>query len=239
MTNWIRFLAFAFCAIAAGAEQPSHFSPLKQIRTGNVQQLKLAWTYRTGEPLAPARNGGRPPAFEPTPLYADGLLYIGTPYGRVIALEPETGKERWSYDSKIELQASYGDFANRGVAYWADSKAKPTEVCARRIFFASIDARLIAVDAATGAVCTAFGDKGQINLTAHMRRGPEYTGEVENTSPPAVIDDLVIVGSAIADNHRSNSPTGEVRAFDARSGRLQWKWDPLPKNPDAGGANTW
>ena len=223
--------------MGAGAEQSSR--SFKQIHTGNVQHLKVAWTYRTGESLAPARNGGRPPAFEPTPVYANGLLYIGTPYGRVFALEAETGKERWSYDSKIELSASYGDFANRGVAYWADAKAKPTDVCARRIFFASIDARRSALAAATGAVCTVFGSEGRIHLTASMRRGPEYGGEVQNTSPPAIIDDLVIVGSAIADNHRQNSPTGEVRAFDARTGRLQWKWDPLPNNPNAGGANTW
>src|SRR5687768_17606809 len=153
MMNWIRFLACGFCAIAAGAEQPSHFSPLDQIRTGNVQKLKVAWTYRTGEPLEPARNGGRPPAFEPTPIYADGLLYIGTPYGKVIAIEPNTGKERWSYDSKIELKASYGDFANRGVSTWLDPKAKPGDPCRRRILFASIDARLIALDAASGALC--------------------------------------------------------------------------------------
>ncbi|MEX2260398.1 MAG: pyrroloquinoline quinone-dependent dehydrogenase [Bryobacteraceae bacterium] len=238
MTSIIRFLAAA-CFLPALAGQSSHFSPLDQIRVGNVRQLKQAWIYRSGEPLEPARNGGRPPAFEATAVYAGGLLYIGTPYGKVIALEPDTGRERWSYDAKIELKANYGDFANRGVAVWLDPKAKPADPCRLRVFFASIDARLFALDAVTGALCPDFGDKGQIHLTAGMRRGPSYAGEVQNTSPPAVIDDLVIVGSAIADNHRQDSPTGEVRAFDARTGRMRWKWDPLPKNPNAGGANTW
>jgi quinoprotein glucose dehydrogenase len=107
------------------------------------------------------------------------------------------------------------------------------------LFFASIDARLFALDAQTGAACSDFGRQGVVDLKAGLRRGPEYLGEYEQTSPPAVIDDLVVVGSAIADNHRADSVTGEVRAFDARSGALRWTFDPLLDNPEAGGANAW
>jgi quinoprotein glucose dehydrogenase len=216
----------------------SQHSPLGQITRDNVQKLKVAWTYRTGEPVVPVAGGGRPPAFEATAVYFSGLLYVGTPYGKVVALEPESGKERWSFDAQIERNANYGDFANRGVVTWKDAK-NAKGVCRERIFFASIDARLFALDARTGARCEGFGAQGVIDLKVGLRRKPSYAGEYEQTSPPAVIDDLVVVGSAIADNHRADSPTGEVRAFDARTGALRWTWDPLPESPQAGGANAW
>ena len=234
---WAALLALAACGLAA-EEPASQYSPLAQIRPDNVARLELAWTYRTGEPLVALAGGGRPPAFEATPVYAFGLLYIGTPYGKVVALEPETGKERWAFDAKIPRDANFGDFATRGVSVWADAK-QAAGPCRERVFFASIDARLFALDARTGAVCSDFGRQGVVDLKTGLRRGPEYLGEYEQTSPPAVIDDLVVVGSAIADNHRADSVTGEVRAFDARSGGLRWTFDPLPDNPEAGGANAW
>jgi len=232
-------LVAAVSAACVAAEEPaSQYSPLAQIRPDNVATLELAWTYRTGEPLVALAGGGRPPAFEATPVHAFGLLYIGTPYGKVIALDPETGKERWAFDAKIPRDASFGDFANRGVSAWLDEK-RDAGACRERIFFASIDARLFALDARTGKACADFGRQGVVDLRQGLRRQPEYLGEYEETSPPAVIDDLVVVGSAIADNHRADSVTGEVRAFDARSGALRWTFDPLPDNPGAGGANAW
>ncbi len=222
-----------------GEDLASQYSPLAQIRRENVKQLKVAWTYRTGEPLAPAKGGGRPPAFEATAVFFEGLLYVSTPYGRVAALDPETGKERWSFDSQIDRNGSYGDFATRGVVTWRDAAKDAKGACRERVFFASIDARLFALDAASGARCLGFGAKGVIDLKVGLRRAPEYVGEYEETSPPAVVDDLVVVGSAIADNHRADAPTGEVRAFDARTGVLRWTWDPLAANPNAGAANAW
>src|SRR6185503_13323344 len=242
MTSRRRGACVAFLAALGAplvAEEPaSQYSPLAQIRTDNVARLEVAWTYRTGEPLVALAGGGRPPAFEATPVYAFGLLYVGTPYGKVIALDPETGQERWAFDARIPRAASFGDFANRGVSVWTDAK-KDAGPCRERVFFASIDARLVALDARTGAACADFGKQGEIDLKTGLRRGPEYLGEYEQTSPPAVIDDLVVVGSAIADNHRAASVTGEVRAFDARTGALRWTFDPLPDNPEAGGANAW
>jgi quinoprotein glucose dehydrogenase len=222
---------------ATGGDLASQHSPLAQIRRDNVQQLAVAWTYRTGEPLVPVAGGGRPPAFEATAIYLSGLLYVSSPYGKVVALDPETGRERWSFDAQIDRKGNYGDFANRGVVTWTDSAGKGA--CRERIFFGSIDARLFALDATTGVRCEAFGTKGMIDLKTGLRRAPSYAGEYQQTSPPAVIDDLVVVGSAIADNHRADSPTGEVRAFDVRTGALRWTWDPLPDNPQAGGANAW
>ncbi len=231
----IAVLLGAACALA---QAPSQYAPHAQITRGNVARLRVAWTYRTGEPLTPA-GGGRAPAFEATAIHEGGLLYIGTPWGKAIALDPETGRERWSFDAQINRKGNYGDFANRGVTAWLDESRPARAPCRRRIFFASIDAQLLALDAATGAPCADFGDKGRIDLTRGLRRGPQYPGEYQVTSPPAVIDGLVISGSAIADNNRQDAPTGEVRAFDARTGALRWTFDPLPENPSAGGANAW
>ena len=231
-------MLLSICAFAAEPAN-SQYSPLKQIDAGNVAKLKLAWIYRTSEPLTPLRGEGKAPQFEATAIYENGLLYIGTPYGHAIAIDPLTGKERWSFDAHINPKGNYGDFTNRGVTPWPDTAASAGEVCARRIFFASIDARLFSLDAMTGKPCEGFGNHGEIDLTKGLRRGALFVGEIEETSPPAVIDDLVIVGAGIADNVRLNAPTAEVRAFDARTGALKWTWDPMAGLPNVGAGNAW
>jgi quinoprotein glucose dehydrogenase len=211
------------------------FSPLIQITRDNVSRLKVAWTYRTGDLFDPKLQK-KEPAHEATPIYVEGTLYFNTPFGKVVALDPVTGKVRWTYEAKVDLMGDYGDFASRGVSTWLDEKAKPNTPCRRRIYVAPIDARLIALDASTGKVCADFPE---IDLTANLRRKPAFKGEYEETSPPAVINDLVIVGSGIADNNRVEAPSGEVRAYDARTGKLRWTWDPLPATLNAGAANAW
>ena len=212
----------------------SKYSPLSTINRKNVKDLKVAWTYHTGDLHRP-RNG-RPTALETTPLFIDNTLFISTPTGRVAALNPETGVEKWSFDSKIDRDAGYGDFTNRGVATWLDPQSKQ-----RRIFVTPIDARLIALDAATGKPCADFGKAGQVDLRLGLKNPPEELSEYETTSPPAVIGNLVIVGSAIADNNRAEAPSGEVRAFDARTGALRWTWDSIAPAPGVktGAANAW
>jgi len=223
----------------------SKYSPLRDIDRHNVTQLKVAWTFSTGEPLEHLPHAGKPPSFEATPLVIDGVMYVGTPYGHVFALDAATGAKKWSYDAHIDLNGDYGDFANRGVSTWLDpapaNSTNTTAPCRRRIFFASIDARLTALDAATGQPCADFGQHGEIDLTVGLRRGQNWKGEYEETSPPAIINDLVIVGAGIADNVRAQSPTGEVRAFDARTGKLRWTWHPLDAalTAQSGEANAW
>ena len=212
----------------------TRYSPLAHVSRTNVQDLVPAWVYRTGDLLHDRSR------FEATPLMVDGTLYLSTPLGRVIALDPARGRERWHYDPGVELHGDYGDFANRGVSTWLDPRRARGTPCRRRIFVATVDARLIALDGATGRPCTDFGVSGAVDLTRDLVNAPEYAGEYEVTSPPAVVGDLVIVGSSVADNHRTNAPNGVVRAYDARTGHERWSWDPISRAPGMpGAANAW
>lgn len=207
------------------------FSPLTEINPQNIASLKVAWTFRTGDAYQPEHS--RPTAFEATPLYVDGTIFLGTPLGRVIALDPVTGKERWSYDSKVPKDKGYGDFANRGVSTWRPNSGEG------RIFIATVDARLIALDAATGKPSAGFGDNGVVNLRNNLRIAPHGFADYEETSPPAILGNTIVVGSGVADNGSVNQASGEVRGFDVVTGKLKWTWDPIPQDPKATGADTW
>jgi quinoprotein glucose dehydrogenase len=222
------------------------FSPLTEINRQNVSQLKVAWIFHTGD-ISNGNGDRKRSGFESTPILVDGTLYVTTGFNRVIALNPDTGTQRWAYDPFVDQTGDYGDgLINRGVAAWLDPAQPAGQPCRRRIFEATLDARLIALDAATGAPCAGFGQSGQVSL----RNVPRYVGGwYHMTSPPALIDDLVVVGSAIDDNARVEMPGGVVRAFDARTGARRWSWDPIPPNrPSAsagesawrsGAANAW
>ncbi len=214
------------------------YSKLSQIDKSNVASLRIAWEYHTGD-VSDGSANRRKSAFETTPIVADGTMYFTTPFNRVIALDPETGRQKWSFDPKIDLHAPYSEgLISRGVALWSDS-GPTANACRRRVFLATIDARLFSLDAATGQPCADFGTAGQIDLTqgvANIGRRGEY----EETSAPAIAGDLVIVGSSIADNDRVNSPSGVVRAFDARTGKIRWSWNPIPEElSPTGGGNAW
>ncbi len=213
-------------------------SPLQQINTANVSRLQVAWRFHTGEG-APQFKAGAPTALEVTPLVFRGTMYLSTPLGRVFALDPTTGVERWYFDPQIDRSISFGDFANRGVALWLDSSAAPNAVCALRVFVATIDTRLIALDAATGSPCPDFGERGTVQLRNGLRNPPTFASEYEETSPPTVVSGVVVVGSAVADNNRIDAASGEVRGFDARTGALRWTWDPVPQDSADPASRTW
>src|SRR5215467_8033995 len=217
----------------------SRYSPLAQINRTNVAQLKVAWEYHTGD-VSDGSGGRHASAFETTPIVAYGTMYFSTPFNRVIALDPESGKEKWSFDPKIDLRTPYSEgLINRGVTLWSDPSGAENDACGRRIFLATIDARLFALDGTSGRPCANFGVNGQIDLTRGI---PNITrrGEYQETSAPAVTADLVIVGSSIADNDRVDSPSGVVRAFDARTGELRWSWNPIPDSlAPTGAGNAW
>lgn len=220
-----------------------------QITPANVEQLEIAWTYRTGE-LGVGFIGADEMAFEATPILIDDTLYLSTPTNIVIALDAATGRHRWRYDPKIPRNLHYAEVTSRGVSWWTDEAADPTQACSQRIFLGTLDARLIALDARTGQPCADFGSNGSVELAAAAR--PTQRGEYLITSPPAVYRDLIIVGAAIGDNRGVELERGIVRAFDARTGVQRWLWDPIPSPAQAatqgwteeaarltGGANAW
>ena len=216
----------------------SRWSPLAEITRENVTRLAPAWTYHTGETAPEFATRRRQRSLEVTPIVVGNRMYVSTPLGRVMALEPETGRELWKFDPKVDRNITFGDFTNRGVSFWADSRSASGS-CAERVFVATIDGRLIALDAATGTPCGGFGNTGTVNLRTGLRNQPSEEPEYEVTSPPAIINDHVVVGSAIADNSATNLASGEVRAYDARTGALRWTWDPIPQDSTDTAWRTW
>ena len=212
------------------------YSPARQIDRNNVKSLVPAWTYRTGEIDAKTR---RPAKLEVTPLMVDGLLYISTPLGKVAALDPLTGRERWKFQADVDAMTGWGDFANRGVSTWIDPAARLNAPCRRIIYANTIDGRIFALDSRTGKPCTGFGTNGVIDIRRGLRNTPYEFAEYQLTSPPAVIRGMIVTGSSVADNNRTNAASGEVRAFDARTGRLRWTWDPVPRDSTDPAWSSW
>jgi quinoprotein glucose dehydrogenase len=213
-----------------------HFSSLDQIKRENVGQLTVAWTYRTGE-LGEGLERSSKLTFEATPVLAFGLLYLETATNIVIALDPETGIQKWRYDPKIDRKRHYSDVAGRGVSVWEDTDPKRQGTCTRRVFVGTLDARLVALDAGSGQPCADFGTTGQIDLTSNVRIRDRDDYEV--TSPPAIVGDTVVVGSSVGDNRAVDVERGVIRAFDARTGTQRWSFDPIPDNPTHPAAAEW
>ncbi|MEN8376906.1 MAG: pyrroloquinoline quinone-dependent dehydrogenase [Gemmatimonadota bacterium] len=218
------------------------YSPLTLIDTTNVGELEVAWTFRTGELGQNARDGGDL-TFEATPIHFEGALYLPTAFGAVFSLDPVTGAERWRHDSGVPRDRGYSEVTSRGVSAWRDPRADPLVACAARIFYGTIDARLIALDAGTGERCEAFGDRGVVDLFPLTDVPADERGNYQVTSAPAVVDGVVVVGPSMGDNWRADTGDGSVRGFDARTGELLWGWEPIARvSPDGGhtgAANAW
>jgi quinoprotein glucose dehydrogenase len=219
----------------------TRYSPAKQIDRGNVVQLRVAWTYRTGA-LPFDEDLDKKAAFEATPILIDGKLFLSTPYDHVIALNAVSGVKIWEFDPKLEHPYGFSEVTSRGVSAWHDPTAKAGKVCALRIFIGTLDARLIALDGDTGKPCADFGTNGEVDLTNEVKlRDP---GDYQVTSAPAIYKDLVITGSSEGDNRAVTLERGIVRAFDARTGKLRWTWDPIAPwayqtSPRTGAGNAW
>ncbi|MCE2390170.1 MAG: PQQ-binding-like beta-propeller repeat protein [Proteobacteria bacterium] len=218
-----------------GAEQAhAKYSVADEIGAANVGELEIVWQSEPNEkPLE--EYGTRPGQFQATPIMVGGVLYLSTMYSRVAALDAETGAELWTFDPKAYAGGPRGTrpggFQHRGVAYWSDGDDA-------RIFLNSRD-RLYSIDATTGELDEDFGESGSTLLTeGHGRPVSRY--EFDQTSPPVVFEDLVIVGSRIPDRvQRKFDPPGTVQAFDARSGKRRWVFFTVPQSSDDFGADTW
>ena len=215
-----------------GSDQAhTKYSAAGQITPANVDQLEIAWQWDPREMPLP-EFGARPGPFQATPVMIDNVLYLPTMYNRVAALDAETGAELWIFDPKAYERAdpNHG-FKHRGIAVWRGGDDF-------RVFLNSRD-RLYAVDGKTGRAAEGFGDAGSVSLIDDLGR-PVSPSEFDQTSPPVVFEDLVIVGSRTPDQvQRRFDPPGAVQAFDARSGERRWVFFTIPQSNDDFGADTW
>ncbi len=206
----------------------SRFAALDQITPANIKKLDVAWIAHTGD--IPQSNGSGAED-QNTPLQIGTNLYVCTAYGKVLSFDVDSGKQNWMFDP-------HGTGPNwqrcRGLGYHETQSIKGVKAdntCEARLFLPTGDARLIALDAATGKPCEEFGDKGTVDLKAGM--GEVKPGYYQQTSTPLVAGDVVIVGGRVADNFSTDEPPGVVRAYDVKDGHLVWAWD--PGNPDIHG----
>ena len=202
------------------------YSPLDQINTDNVSTLKVAWQYQTGDVKLPDDVGET--TYQVTPLKIGDTLYMCTPHNWAIALDAASGKEKWKYDSNSGMNPDRQHQTCRGVTYYADPAATSGTACATRVYLPTSDARLIALDAETGDVCTGFAENGVLHLEKGMPYNP--AGYYYSTSPPVITDGKIIIGGAVNDNYSTQEQSGVIRAFDVNSGALVWNWD--SGNPD-------
>ena len=223
------------------------YSPLDQINAQNVGKLTKAWEFHTGD--LPGPQDPVEITNQVTPLKIGDTLYVCTPHSIVIAVDATTGKEQWRFDPKI--QSANGTFKMwehmtcRGVSYHNDADYAATDAaspatatttataaatstvtdCPRRLFLPTADARLIALNADNGQICTSFGDKGTVQLLTDNLDGRMLPGGYYSTSPPAITRDLVIIGGHVSDNYSTHEASGVIRAFDVHDGHLVWNWD--------------
>ncbi|MFD1383207.1 glucose/quinate/shikimate family membrane-bound PQQ-dependent dehydrogenase [Rhodanobacter aciditrophus] len=212
------------------------YAPVNQITTDNIDDLTLAWQYQTGDTKGP--EDVTETTYEATPLKIGNALYLCTPHNWLIALNADSGEELWVYDAKVPAESQRQHQTCRGVSYLpaADSSKQnlakkqnqPAQElasmqCDAQIFLPTSDARLLAVDPETGALCSNFADNGTLDLMHNMPY--KQSGFYYSTSPPLVAGGKVIVAGSVNDNYAVNSPSGVIRAYDAKTGELMWNWD--------------
>ena len=196
----------------------TRFAPANQITPANVGALEVAWTYHTGD-LPAAYPGARSAyTFEATPLKLGDLVYACTPHDIIVAVDADTGKQAWRFDPRIN-PANLGLLACRGVSH----VQLPGRDCASRIVFGTLDARLIALDALTGRPCAGFGSGGTVALTEGLGMSP--AGYYAITSPPVIVNGVIVVGGFVLDGQSVGEPSGVIRGYDAVSGAQLWAWD--------------
>jgi quinoprotein glucose dehydrogenase len=241
MTNaWLAAAALIFAASAQAAEPPrpqdwptyghdaggARYSPLAQITPQNVASLKIAWTYHM-DPTPNASGEGFKPFSTTTPLVVDGRMYLATPYHRVVALDPATGKELWVHELADRDQA-----ALRGIAYWPGDQDH-----APRIIVSTMKARIVALDAKTGASIADFGNNGIVETKTPEVMNGFPNGFYSYSAPPILYGNLAILGSKLQE-YPGKGPAGDARAWDVITGKLVWTFHSVPR-PGEAFNDTW
>jgi quinoprotein glucose dehydrogenase len=236
-----------------GDEGGSRFSSLTQVNRDNVQDLELAWTYRTGAVAANSKLRMFID-FQATPILlseeAGGHLIVCDPFTKVIALDPVTGKERWTHEPKFSKVPYAGRFKCKGLAQWRDPNAKADAACATRLFLPLPDLRLLAIDARNGEKCSAFGEDGAVDVKPLIEAAEPADGVIgaQLLSTAVVVSGVVVVTTTSNKFKSASSINGAIRGFDARNGKLRWTFDPLvrvasdglePTPQGIGGGNVW
>jgi quinoprotein glucose dehydrogenase len=221
-----------------GDQGGRHYSEAAQIDRNNVDELAVAWVFRSGD-MDRYGEQMEKTSTQSTPILlpdaaGQSLVYC-TPFNQVIALDPADGSRRWSFDPNID-RGGDRPFRCRGVSYAEEPRAGAGDTCRHRLYMSTHDRSLWAIDATTGKPCDGFGDGGRVLLYGKEGLVP---GEVSNSSAPVVADGIVVTGSTVIDFVRATTPRGTVMAFDAFSGRPLWQFDPLIGRPDSGSANVW
>ncbi|ALC12422.1 membrane-bound PQQ-dependent dehydrogenase, glucose/quinate/shikimate family [Sphingopyxis sp. 113P3] len=209
-----------------GTYSARRYSPLDQITPANVGKLKRAWLIHTGDLPSKAAHGTY--GAENTPLKIGDSLYVCTPKNIVLALDPATGRQKWRFDPKVPDDAIPYTAACRGVSYYGVPNPGAGQPCAQRIILGTLDARLFALDAATGRPCQDFGSNGEVDTKIGM--GPTPPGYVSINSPPTIVRGIIVTGHQVLDGQDRWAPSGVIRGFDAVTGKLAWAWDMM--NPD-------
>lgn len=204
-----------------GSLSARRYSPLSQINRSNVSKLVRSWTFHTGD--LPSKELDNAYASETTPIKIGDTLYLCTPKNILIALDPETGKQKWRFDPKVADESVPFSAACRGVAYYSVPAAPAGGACTTRIIAGTLDARLIAVDAKNGLPCREFGNDGQVDTAIGM--GEHNSPMLSITSAPTIVRGVVVIGHQVLDGQRRDAPSGVIQGYDAKTGQLRWAWD--------------
>ena len=215
------------------------FAPGTGITPDNVAELEKAWEIHTGD--VSDGSGDLPQTvWSATPLFVNDTVYLGTPFYRILAVEPDTGRIKWSYDSQSKLEAlTQPGLKNRGVAYWQAENPQPGKACEKRVYIGTMDATLHAVDADTGERCADFGEGGVLDINRWNTTNNRWPLSV--LQPPTVYKDSLFIGWAGKDWESEKAPPGTVFSVDARTGEMKWTFEAIPSEmwDRTGTANVW
>ncbi|MFW6807850.1 pyrroloquinoline quinone-dependent dehydrogenase, partial [Enterobacter hormaechei] len=215
------------------------YSPLTQITADNVGKLTKVWEFHTGD-VSDGKGDTPATVWSATPIFANDTLYIGTPFNRLIALDPGTGKEKWHYDTKSSRKAlTQPVLKNRGVSYWQAKNPVSGEACQKMVYMGTVDGKLFALDADSGKPCSGFANNGVLDLNQWNTVNAKYPLSV--LQPPTVVGNHLLVGWAGKDWAYAEAPPGTVFSVNAQTGKLEWTFEAIPAEirKRTGTANVW